>query len=83
MSDMLPTKLSGLAHADHTHICSAHARACVRACVCVCDETRCNGIPNFNLSPVLYAPNFEKVGSILVSACPCVHPSVRSKKNSS
>ena len=31
-----------------------------------------------------YAPNFEKVGSILVSACPsvraCVRPSVRSKK---
>ena len=23
-----------------------------------------------------YAPNFEKVGSILVSACPCVRPSV-------
>ena len=33
---------------------------------------------------VYYAPNFEKVGSILVSACPCVcvcvRPSVRSKK---
>ena len=33
-----------------------------------------------------YAPNFEKVGSILVSACrPCVRPFVRpfKKKNSS
>ena len=38
-----------------------------------------------------YAPNFEKVGSILVSACACVRacvrasvrPSVRSKRNSS
>ena len=29
---------------------------------------------------VYYAPNFEKVGSILVSACACVRPSVRSKK---
>ena len=28
-----------------------------------------------------YAPNFEKVGSILLSACPCVRPSVRSKRN--
>ena len=27
-----------------------------------------------------YAPNFEKVGSILVSACAFVRPSVRSKK---
>ena len=31
-----------------------------------------------------YAPNFEKVGSILLSACPsvrvCVRASVRSKK---
>ena len=26
-----------------------------------------------------YAPNFEKVGSILVSACPCVRPSVQKK----
>ena len=26
--------------------------------------------------PVFYAPNFEKVGSILVSACPCVRPCV-------
>ena len=25
-----------------------------------------------------YAPNFEKVGSILVSACACVRPSIRS-----
>ena len=30
-----------------------------------------------------YAPNFEKVGSILVSACPFVRPFVRSKQNSS
>ena len=33
----------------------------------------------------VYAPNFEKVGSILLSACPYVRPSVRlsvrSKKN--
>ena len=27
-----------------------------------------------------YAPNFEKVGSILVSACPCVRPCVRPYK---
>ena len=27
-----------------------------------------------------YAPNFEKVGSILLSACPCVRPSISSKK---
>ena len=27
---------------------------------------------------LFYAPNFEKVGSILVLACPCVHVSVRS-----
>ena len=36
---------------------------------------------------IFYAPNFEKVGSILVSACACVRvsvrPSVCSKKNSS
>ena len=25
----------------------------------------------------IYAPNFEKVGSILVSACPCVRACVR------
>ena len=30
-----------------------------------------------------YAPNFEKVGSILVSACAFVRPFVRSKQNSS
>ena len=24
-----------------------------------------------------YAPNFETVGSILLSACPCIRPSVR------
>ena len=30
-----------------------------------------------------YAPNFEKVGSILVLACPFVRPFVRSKQNSS
>ena len=27
-----------------------------------------------------YAPNFEKVGSILVSACPCVRPCVCAQK---
>ena len=32
---------------------------------------------------VYYAPNFEKVGSILVSACAFVRPFVRSKQNSS
>ena len=31
----------------------------------------------------IYAPNFEKVGSILVSACAFVRPFVRSKQNSS
>ena len=30
-----------------------------------------NGVSSF------YAPNFEKVGSILLSACPCVRPSVQ------
>ena len=45
----------------------------------------------FHHKDSFYAPNFEKVGSILVSACACVRasvrsffrPSVRSKKNSS
>ena len=49
-----------------------------RTDVCFCDKV-------FEVS--FYAPNFEKVGSILLSACPfvrlSVRPSVRSKQNSS
>ena len=44
-------------------------------------------LPLINVRMSFYAPNFEKVGSILVSACAFVRssgcPFVRSKQNSS
>ena len=32
-----------------------------------------------NVFNTFYAPNFEKVGSILLSACACIRPSVQKK----
>ena len=57
-----------------------------RGVKCFAQEHKtCDGASAFILAPLgakknyFYAPNFEKVGSILVSACLCVHPSIKKK----
>ena len=42
-----------------------------------CDSSCCICKTLVSHDAAHYAPNFEKVGSILVSACPCVRPCVR------
>ena len=54
--------------ADQLH---SNCAADQRLCFCYIDSE----IP-LVLKSDFYAPNFEKVGSILLLACPCVRPSI-------